>query len=291
MLKQFLEYSPSTQRGILVLFILLLGAIIWRAWPVKWRSIDVQFTYLTAIDAKKTDYSQRAENEISTGDSKQEWNLHTFDINYTKAIDFREMGFSKEFISRWFSKKGEIGFVKSYEQLVNSKICTSEELDAMRPFLDFSRYEKRNGFAPVSEQQNEPPKLQNLKININTASIDELKKLKGIGDGFANRIAKYRDKLGGYHSVGQLHEVYGLPDSVYQNLLNNVVCDGTIQTINLNIIGSAELSNHPYVSQKLAERIVNYRTQHGKFNSKEELLKVYGIDKVWLDKMSPYLTL
>jgi competence ComEA-like helix-hairpin-helix protein len=39
----------------------------------------------------------------------------------------------------------------------------------------------------------------------------------------------------------------------------------------------------------LAERILKYRTEHGKFNSYEDLLKVPGIGGAKLEKFRSYL--
>jgi len=56
-------------------------------------------------------------------------------------------------------------------------------------------------------------------IDINVADTTAFIALPGIGSKLANRIVSFRSKLGGFHSVEQIREVYGLKDSVYQRIL------------------------------------------------------------------------
>ncbi|WP_265437338.1 ComEA family DNA-binding protein [Aeromonas media] len=48
------------------------------------------------------------------------------------------------------------------------------------------------------------------KINLNTASADELAALKGVGEKKAQAIVDYREKQGKFTSVDQLAEVSGI---------------------------------------------------------------------------------
>jgi len=56
------------------------------------------------------------------------------------------------------------------------------------------------------------------KQDINTATAEALMKIYGIGEGFSNRILKYRDKLHGFTYIDQVAEVYGLDKEVYQRV-------------------------------------------------------------------------
>jgi competence protein ComEA len=57
----------------------------------------------------------------------------------------------------------------------------------------------------------------------------------------------------------------------------------------LNSATQNELELVPGIGPALAERILKYRTEHGKFNSYEDLLKVSGIGGAKLEKFRPYL--
>lgn len=62
----------------------------------------------------------------------------------------------------------------------------------------------------------------NGKININTASLDELKTLDGIGDAKANAIIKYRMENGNFKSIEDINNVSGISESVYSKIKENI---------------------------------------------------------------------
>ena len=61
-----------------------------------------------------------------------------------------------------------------------------------------------------------------------------------------------------------------------------------VTLINLNTAGTAELTTLPGIGEKLAERIVKYREDNGKFTSVDELMNVSGIGEGKLDALREY---
>lgn len=60
-------------------------------------------------------------------------------------------------------------------------------------------------------------KLQRL-VDLNEASAEEWAQLPGIGPVLSRRIVKFRDALGGFASLNQLHQVYGLDSAVIERV-------------------------------------------------------------------------
>ncbi|MGZ5254055.1 MAG: ComEA family DNA-binding protein, partial [Flavitalea sp.] len=131
----------------------------------------------------------------------------------------------------------------------------------------------------------------NVVIEINSAGMEEFESLPGIGIKLAERIIKYRDKLGGFHSSEQVAETFGLQDSVFKIIRGRLNCDGKVKKIPINLVSSKELSEHPYFRGKLSTLLFNYRKEHGPFTTMEDLAKIPMINDQVLGKIRPYISL
>jgi competence protein ComEA len=60
--------------------------------------------------------------------------------------------------------------------------------------------------------------------------------------------------------------------------------------INLNTATAEQLEAIPGIGPVLAQRIIEYRQTHGRFQSVDELLEVRGIGSKRLENMRPYVT-
>ena len=60
------------------------------------------------------------------------------------------------------------------------------------------------------------------KVNLNTASKEELLTLNGIGDVRAQAILKYREEHGEFRSVEELMEVEGIKKGTFQKLKDQI---------------------------------------------------------------------
>jgi len=115
--------------------------------------------------------------------------------------------------------------------------------------------------------------------------------LKGIGSKLSLRILKFREGLGGFHSTSQYSEIYGLDSLALSELNKYARVNSPVRKINVNTSTIEELISHSYLrNKKLATVIINYRTQHGNYNSIEDLKKVKVLDAGTIEKLAPYLT-
>lgn len=129
------------------------------------------------------------------------------------------------------------------------------------------------------------------KVDINLADTIAFKSLPGIGTYFAKRICKYRNLLGGFHSKHQILEVYQMDSLRYAKIHDYLlVSEQDIVKRNINVINEADLRKHPYISYNLARSIVNYRQEHGDFESIDELNNLHLIDSLKFRKIAFYFT-
>ena len=72
----------------------------------------------------------------------------------------------------------------------------------------------------------------------------------------------------------------GYPDSLLEG-----------EVIDLNTASAADLTRLPGIGEKRGQAIVDYRTEHGPFQSAEQLLEVSGIGEATLEGLLDYITL
>ncbi|MBC7319612.1 ComEA family DNA-binding protein [bacterium] len=63
------------------------------------------------------------------------------------------------------------------------------------------------------------------KININTATAEELEELPGIGPTLANRIVSYREKNGPFKSIEDLMKVSGIGEKRFESIKDLIVVE------------------------------------------------------------------
>jgi DNA uptake protein ComE-like DNA-binding protein len=111
-------------------------------------------------------------------------------------------------------------------------------------------------------------------LEINFCDSTSLVSLPGIGPVLSSRIIKYRNLIGGFVSVGQLKEVYGLKEETYNLISPRLYADSLlIRKIKINSADFRELIRHPYFQRNEVSDILKYRELQGKITGIEEMLK------------------
>ena len=107
---------------------------------------------------------------------------------------------------------------------------------------------------------------QGTVVELNSADTTALKMVPGIGSVFAKRIIKYRDLLGGFYSVEQLGEVYGIDEDRYEAMKSWFSVDpSVISHLFVNQLSAKKLASHPYVSYKQARIIEKMIRKKGNY--------------------------
>ena len=76
----------------------------------------------------------------------------------------------------------------------------------------------------VDETKNK--EASNQKVNINTATKEELDTLPGIGESTAQKIINYRRENGKFSSIEEIKEVNGIGESKYENIKELICING-----------------------------------------------------------------
>jgi len=130
---------------------------------------------------------------------------------------------------------------------------------------------------------------QGVVIELNTADTLTLQKIPGIGPYYARRIVGYRDLLGGYYTVEQLSEIYGLEEKYIELIPWFTVDASLIQRLAVNTLPRDSLRKHPYF-RYLAYPIVRLRDQKKHLDGWENFQLLKEFDETNREWLEPYLS-
>lgn len=215
-----------------------------------------------------------------------------FNPNTVSEEDAQKLGMSKKLsatLINFRSKGGKFFKPEDLKKLYGLPPQLYEELESYILIPNSKSEFKRDTVYPTARVYEKKVYAKTI-VEINTADSLSIVYLKGIGPGFTKRIMKYRAMLGGFHSVNQLKEVYGMTDSTFVLLSSQIKLDpNSISKIPINAIDFNSLRKHPYFNFQTAQAVVNFRLKHGKFTEQSfRDLGIFSEDKLRL--ILPYLS-
>lgn len=212
--------------------------------------------------------------------------LFHFDPNKLDEAGWVKLGLSPKAaasVRKYVEKGGKFYKPEEIKKIYGLKPELAERL---MPYVQIAATQKSK-FIPFEKKEFN---YQQRTVDINFGDSAAFESLPGIGPTLAKRIITFREKLGGFYAIGQVSETYGLPDSTFQKIKTSLkMAPFEIKKININAASKEELQSHPYIRYKIASLIIAYRTQHGKFESADDLEEIQGIDREALRKTKPYL--
>jgi len=78
---------------------------------------------------------------------------------------------------------------------------------------------------PLAQTEGAYASATGKKINLNTAGLAELMTLSGIGESKAESILKYREKVGRFQSIEELKKVSGIGDAMFERIQEQIVVE------------------------------------------------------------------
>lgn len=223
---------------------------------------------------------------IENDEEKISTTLFAFDPNTIDLSDWQKLGLSVKQAQSIINYRNKGGKFYKPADLAKMYTITPQKFAELEPYIQIASNHNADGkFASKSF-----PKKELVIVELNGADTLMLDEIKGVGAAFARRIAKYRDRVGGFYQKEQLLEVYGLDSVKFAEIKNQVRIDASlIKKIEINKVQFNDLKANPYLSYKQINAIINYRKQHGDYRSIEDLKKVILLDKQALERISPYL--
>lgn len=247
---------------------------------------------LVLINQQSPGYFAKVRNQIEENEIISVTTFFKFDPNKIDIATWQKLGLSIKQAQSIVNYRNKGGKFYKPEDLQKMYTITPEKYQALLPYVTI----ENDGFADKFGKKTYSEKTVNVKkeliiVEINSADTIKLDEIKGIGAAFARRIVKYRERLGGFCQKEQLMEVFGLDSLKFEEIKDQVRVDvSNIKKININTAEFDDLKNHPYLKYKQINAIIQYRKQHGKFNSIDDLKKVVILTAQNVQNLAPYLT-
>ena len=293
----FFHFNKQERNGVFVLFIIIVILFGVRLlMPLLQKDSDsVQIVTINSsaseINLKSNNYLSEKKEDVYTGKSngKVSSERFVFNPNTISPEDAQKLGFSKKLsvtLVNFRNKGGKFFKPEDLKKLYGLPAELYNELESYILIPNIKRDTVFNNLPRIQEKKNFAKTL----IEINSADSLSIVYLKGIGPGFTKRIIKYRTMLGGFHSVNQLKEVYGMTDSTFALLSSQIKIDeNEITKIPINVIDFNSLRKHPYFNFQSAQAIINFRLKHGKLTEVDiKALSIFSEEKLKL--ILPYLS-
>ncbi|MFM9401544.1 ComEA family DNA-binding protein [Myroides odoratimimus] len=288
--KRFYYYTKSQKRG---LFFLVLLVIAIQLYIYYLRSSDQHI-----VDQYSTLFNDEYQKQISLLDSintiaiAKRDTIYPFNPNFITDYRGFVLGMSTEEIDRLLSFRKENKYVNSAKEFQQITQVSDEWLKTYSTYFKFPDWvnnpKVKREYVDYSKPKVEVPIVA---ICINSATLEDLQKVRGIGPYYADKIMKEREKYGGFVSIQQLKFVYGLSEEVVNELYRyfKVMNAPTVTTLNINEASINQLKELPYMNYYIAREVVKHRSMNGDFVNKEGLLQIekFPIDKI--DIISLYL--
>lgn len=304
LIRDYLTFNKRERNGILFLSFLLLVMILINLFqgyfipeqpPIDTTAFQADIArFRASIAAAKQDSIEKRRRSFETFEEEEEQqaiSYFPFDPNTATEKELSQLGLKDwqiKIIAKYRSKGGQFRVRKDLAKIYGINASLYAQLE---PHITLPDTLERKKY--TSKKWPERPKARNwdtVQVAINGADTNRLKALKGVGAYRAKRIAKYRDKLGGFYSYEQLYEVWGLDSATVDGLRANISLDtNRVRQININTASQEELKSHPYISWKLAQVIVNYRKQHGPFPDVRSVMNTDLVNGDLYVKIAPYL--
>ena len=234
----------------------------------KWLSLQPQ------VDSMKMDIANKRPK------------MYLYNPNFITDYKGYKLGMSVDEIDRLLAFRKENKYVNSSQEFQNVTKISDSLLNVMAPYFKFPDWvNNRKKYKEFKKYPNQAfaKKEKIVLIDINQATKEDLIKIYGIGEAISVRILKQKEVLGGFVSMEQMKDVWGLSPEVIENLNTHfkVSVFPNFKKIDVNNATLKELSQFYYFRYALAKEIVTYRSMRGNIKNIEDLTKIKGfpVDK------------
>lgn len=221
--------------------------------------------------------------------------LFTFDPNTADSTQLLRLGLAPWQVRNIYRYRAKGGVYRHKTDFARLYGLTAGQYRRLEPYISIS-----DDYRPASEVYSQPKQDATARdtikyplklhpgqtVSLNTADTALLKRVPGIGSGFARSITAYRQRLGGFHSTAQLLEIEGFPQS---SLPYFTADPSACKRLNINRLTLNQLRRHPYIGFYRAKTIIDHRRLHGPIRSLDDLALYRDFPREAIERLRPYI--
>ncbi|WP_366184668.1 helix-hairpin-helix domain-containing protein [Flavobacterium ovatum] len=289
-LKSYFLFSKEQRNGIFVLVLLIvLIQTIWFFYE------KTEFEMIHSDAEKQWLAIQPEIDRLKMVSSGYKYELKPFNPNFITDYKGYKLGMSVPEIDRLLAFRKTNQYVNSVQDFQKITQVSDSLLATISPYFKFPDWvtNKKEFKGYVQYEKESFAKSDKITItDVNTASQEDFMKINGIGAGYSDRIIKFRESLGGFVSMQQMDDVWGLPPEVITKLNSNFKIGVISQIMKLDINNASlkEIAQFPYFRYALAKEIVMCRSMNGDFKNATDLTKIKGLSIEKANIIALYLT-
>lgn len=302
--KEFLYFSMGDRRAIVALgcvAVFAIGVLMVVDRPSPQPSPSME--RVTGVESGPDGLSIM--EEMSAG---QRGSLGTFDSNTVDSLTLIGLGVKAWKVRNFLHYRAAGKVFRSAEEMGKTYGWTAEDVERVREYVRVGK-EYENGKRLFGETEKRQPgwegrnekygkdgkrwddwksnKFHTLtKVDVNTADTAMLRRIPGVGAKISEVIVRYREKLGGFHSVEQLREIKMVSPELLEWM---EVSSPNVQKIPVNEASFQALNRHPYISYEQTKALRQYIRLYGRVKDEQALLETGIFTKEELERLRPYI--
>ena len=275
-IKSFFKYSRQQRSGVFLLFTIII--------VVQLTYFFIDFSSFSKESPEKEKWLSLQSQIDSLKQEKLDYvpKIYPFNPNFITDYKGYKLGMSVSEIDRLLAFRKQNKYVNSPQEFQAVTKVSDSLLNAISPYFKFPDWVmNKKEFVAYKKYPNTAfaKKDKIVIIDINQATQEDLIKIYGIGEAISIRILKFKESLGGFVSMEQMNDVWGLSPEVIDNLNTHfkISATPTVRKIDINNASIKELSLFPYFKYPISRNIVTFRSMNGDIKNSEDLTKIKGL--------------
>ncbi|WP_296148630.1 helix-hairpin-helix domain-containing protein [uncultured Flavobacterium sp.] len=287
-LNTYFRFTSQQRTGIFILILIIIGL------QIAFHFLEVKIKDDNSLEKQQWLSLQSEIDTLKIEKENFKPTIYPFNPNFITDFKGYKLGMSTAEIDRLLEFRKTNQYVNSAEEFQDLTKVSDSLLAVISPYFKFPDWVKnKKKYKPFEKFENQPyaKKEKITIIDINVASQEELIKVYGIGAGLSERILKQKEILGGFVSMEQMNDVWGLSPEVVDKLKERfkVGAIPNVKKIKINDVSAKELSQFPYFRYPLSKEIVTYRSMNNGIKNSEDLIKIKGFPVEKVQVIEKYL--